>query len=121
MQQFNSFAQMQRDAERRVMEMQKRAMAAVESSDPPPVIIPEPAHREQELGKGGSQSQSETPHESPETPDETQKNESPFNQLLPGLNLSEEDSERALLIAILLLIKGQADHNLIFLLLYLML
>ncbi len=105
MQQFESFAQMQHDAERRVMEMQKRAMAAVESADPPPIIIP---HDEEE-----------TPTVPPAAPTELPKTGAtiPF---LPGLNLTDDDTERALLMALLLLIKDHADPQLIFLLLYLM-
>ncbi len=133
MQHFDSFAQMQLDAERRVMEMQKRAMAAVEGSDPPSAIIPEPPRE----GRGSDvfeQHDANQGHNDRETnqkntvsdhtegiSNESQKSETPLGGLLSGLNLSEDDSERALIIAILLLIREKADRNLIFLLLYLML
>lgn len=113
MQQFESFAQMQRDAERRVMEMQKRAMAAVESSDPPPVIIPNDFVSFSPLPDDAPSGVSQEPEE----PKETQ---TPAAPLLPGLPLTEEDSERALLLATLLLIKDHADPRLLFLLLYLL-
>lgn len=118
MQQFDSFAQMQRDAERRVMEMQKRAMAAVESSDPPPIIIPEPTHGSERDAADGAPT--EMPAFSDETAVQPAASPSPLNELFPGLNLSDEDAERALIIAVLLLIREQADRNLILLLLYLM-
>lgn len=103
MQQFDSFAQMQRDAEMRVMEMQKRARAAVDSYDPPPVIIEQPEE---------------------EILDATEKNKSPGEHaglMLPGLQLSEEDSEQALILMILLLLmREKADERLIFALLYIL-
>lgn len=102
MQQFDSFAQMQRDAERRVMEMQKRAMAAVEvpdaalpreSSEPPADLSPA------------------------EGKEETQQS----NSVLSLPELSPEESERALIIMILmLLLREQADERLILALLYIL-
>ena len=113
MQQFDSFAQMQRDAERRVMEMQKRAMAAVEDSDPPPILLNAPTDRQEE-------EPSDLIEDSDELSDPPAGSLSPLNELFPNLNLSDEDAERALILAILLLVKEQADRNLILLLLYLL-
>ena len=103
MQQFDSFAQMQRDAALRVMEMQKRARIAVEQSDPPPVFIEAPETEEPDNTASGTQMPP------------------PKNTILPGLELSEEDSERALVIMILLLLmREQADERLLFALLYIL-
>ena len=105
MQQFDSFAQMQRDAALRVMAMQKRARIAVENSDPPPVFIEAPEKEEPDNISGGT--------ELTQPP--------PKNTILPGLELSEEDSERALVIMILLLLmREQADERLLFALLYIL-
>lgn len=102
MQHFDDFAQMQRDAERRVMEMQKRAMAAVENTD----IYPQ-----------NSNKPSAQPNKKPP---ETRR-EPPNKHIIPGLNLSEGDSEKALLIMILLLLlREEADERLILTLLYIL-
>lgn len=97
MQQFESFAQMQRDAERRVMEMQRRAMAAV-ADDAPPLFIPQEE----------------------ETADTEEMLPSPEPTQPTSLPLSDEDAERLLLLGILLLVKDHADPRLLFLLLYLL-
>lgn len=98
MQQFESFAQMQRDAERRVMEMQRRAMAAV-ADDAPPYFTPQEE----------------------ETADAPEENlPEPVSPQPTALPLSDEDAERLLLLGILLLVKDHADPRLLFLLLYLL-
>lgn len=107
MQQFESFAQMQRDAAMRVMEMQRRAQAAMrDSSSPPPEL---PAFMD---------SPSESPLSEPET-----------EQIMPASEerefkkpeISQEDTERALVTAILLLLmRENADERLIFALLYIL-
>lgn len=104
MQHFDSFAQMQRDAERRVMEMQKRAMAAVENIENRPFREPPPPNNE---GQNDCR---------PTTP-----SEAPAQNILSSLGLSGEDSERALLIVIIiLLMREDADHRLILALLYIL-
>ena len=106
MQQFDSFAQMQRDAERRVMEMQRRAMAAVEKDEPkPPCECIE-----------------KRPPVKPDKSKECFDKPNPRSHILPGFDLSGEDSERALLIVIiLLLLREDADERLILALLYILL
>ncbi|MBQ5544053.1 MAG: hypothetical protein IIU00_00080 [Clostridia bacterium] len=107
MQQFESFAQMQRDAERRVMEMQKRAMAAVETSDPPPIIFPNaPASAPDDDDGDLSFPEPSAPSEPPDS--------------TPPAETDREDAERALLLATLFLVKDHADPRLLFLLLYLL-
>lgn len=102
MQRFDDFAQMQRDAERRVMEMQKRAMAAVENTEVPPQT---------------ANKQSSLPDKNPPEPGRETLNK----HIIPGLNLSGEDSEKALLIMILfLLLREEADERLILTLLYIL-
>ena len=106
MQHFDSFAEMQRDAERRVMEMQKRAMAAVENIEPPPHGEPLPPSVKKD-----------EPQDCRRTP----PNEHPPQNLFSSLGLSGEDSERALLIVIIiLLMREDADHRLILALLYIL-
>lgn len=119
MQQFDSFAQMQRDAERRVMEMQKRAMAAVEGSDPPPILLAAPT-ADRDEGAPFDSAPPDSAESSDEGADPSSAPLSPLNELFPGLNLSDEDAERALILAILLLVREQADRNLVLLLLYLL-
>jgi hypothetical protein len=107
MQQFDNFAQMQRDAERRVMEMQKRAMAAVENTDMPP-ISPQTQDKAHDMPEFSQLKPHEKQHELPK-------------HTFPELNLSDEDSERALLIMILfLLLREEADERLILTLLYIL-
>ena len=121
MQQFESFAQMQRDAERRVMEMQKRAMAAVETSDPPPVIFPNPpvSGCMDEAGDSSSPEPSELSELSElSEPSEPSDGSSPVSP--PPTEPDAEDAERALLLATLFLVKDHADPRLLFLLLYLL-
>lgn len=102
MQHFDDFAQMQRDAERRVMEMQKRAMAAIENTD----VLPQRPNKPTTL-----------PNKNPPEP----RYETPNKHIIPGLNLSGEDSEKALLIMILfLLLREEADERLILTLLYIL-
>ena len=106
MQQFESFAQMQRDAAMRVMEMQRRAQAAMRPSPSMP----------------GLPASAEPPEDSPlcepETEDsglsgEIHKPEKP--------EISQEDTERALITAILLLLmRENADERLLFALLYIL-
>lgn len=106
MQHFEDFAQMQRDAERRVMEMQKRAMAAVENTD---------------ISLQEKREKNEKPVASHENPHESHR--APLNKqhIIPGLNISDEDSEKALLIIILLLLlREDADERLILTLLYIL-
>lgn len=106
MQQFDSFAQMQRDAERRVMEMQKRAMAAVENVEAPPhrEAVPLPEKKEENNDCRPAPTSEQT-----------------TKSLLSLLNLSGEDSERALLIVIIiLLMREDADQRLIMALLYIL-
>ncbi len=111
MQQFDSFAQMQRDAERRVMEMQRRAMAAVEKDSPKP----KPQSPVSECVEKRPPAPPERIEKCPDRPNERQN-------ILPGLSLSGEDSERALLIVmILLLLREDADERLILALLYILL
>lgn len=100
MQQFESFAQMQRDAERRVMEMQRRATAVVGT----PPESPETA------APADGFSPAAPPPDSP----------APSDNPLPALGLDDEDAERLLLIAVLLLVREHADRRLLFLLLYLL-
>ena len=111
MQQFESFAQMQRDAERRVMEMQKRAMAAVETSDPPPVIFPNSPV------SGCMDEAKDSPSPEP-LPEVSAPSEPPDST--PPAETDREDAERALLLATLFLVKDHADPRLLFLLLYLL-
>lgn len=112
MQQFDSFAQMQRDAAMRVMEMQRRAQAAVKGSVPtPPETLPivpeegealrepEPEPEEGQLAANDGQSDSSGQSADP-----------------------DEESERALVAAILLLLmKEKADERLLFALMYILL
>ena len=106
MQQFDSFAQMQRDAERRVMEMQRRAMAAVEKDEPKPPC--ECIEKRPPAQPDPSKDCHDKPNSHPHIP--------------PGFDLSGEDSERALLIVIiLLLLRENADERLILALLYILL
>ena len=89
MQQFESFAQMQRDAAMRVMEMQRRAQAAM---------------REQPQPEAECITASEEEHNEP-----------------PKAEISQEETERALITAIiLLLVKENADERLLFALLYIL-
>ena len=119
MQQFESFAQMQRDAERRVMEMQKRAMAAVETSDPPPVIFSNPPVSGCMDEAKDSPSPEPLPEVSePSEPSEPSDGSSPVSP--PPTEPDAEDAERALLLATLFLVKDHADPRLLFLLLYLL-
>lgn len=106
MQHFDDFAQMQRDAERRVMEMQRRAMAAVDSVEYP--------------------TQTNTPTQNDNSPIEIveKHSDTPSEALNPlkKLGLSDEDSESMMLIIIiLLLLREEADERLIFALLYILL
>lgn len=111
MQHFDSFAQMQRDAERRVMEMQRRAMAAVEKDEPKPPR--ETAASELSITRPPA-----PPKKEEKFPDKPTSR----SHILPGFDLSGEDSERALLIVIiLLLLREDADERLILALLYILL
>ena len=102
MQQFESFAQMQRDAAMRVMEMQRRAQTAVRNTEPMNGQIAE---------------------DCPLCEPETKQNISPKEQhenIKP--EISQEETERALITAILLLLmRENADERLIFALLYILL
>jgi hypothetical protein len=122
MQQFESFAQMQRDAERRVMEMQKRAMAAVETSDPPPIIFPNaPASAPDDDDGDLSFPEPSAPDDNDgdlSFPEPSAPSEPPDST--PPAETDREDAERALLLATLFLVKDHADPRLLFLLLYLL-
>ncbi len=106
MQQFESFAQMQRDAAMRVMEMQKRAQAAMRQYEQPPELP---------VAAGDSFSQ-------PLMEPVTENSEPPAENIGEELSdASREDSELALITAILLLlIREKADQRLIFALLYIL-
>ena len=104
MQQFDSFAQMQRDAAMRVMEMQRRAQAAIRDRQCPetrPAVVQQdddsPLYEEEEQQTGILPE--------PEKPESKE--------------LTPEETERALVTAILLLlIRENADERLLFALLY---
>lgn len=106
MQQFESFAQMQRDAAMRVMEMQRRAQAAMREKQPPDEL---PA-----VTDNGD--------DSPLRELETEWIADAEEQKQPKTSEnSEEETERALITAILLLlIKENADERLLFALLYIL-
>ena len=106
MQQFESFAQMQRDAAMRVMEMQRRAQAAMRNS-PPPSGLPVMA---------------ECPGDSPLCePEREEIRPAVENHKPEKTEISQEDTERALITAILLLLmRENADERLIFALLYIL-
>lgn len=106
MQQFESFAQMQRDAAMRVMEMQRRAQAAMREKQPPDEL---PA-----VTDNGD--------DSPLRELETEWIADAEEQKQPNTSeISEEETERALITAILLLlIKENADERLLFALLYIL-
>ena len=107
MQQFESFAQMQRDAAMRVMDMQRRAQAAMREQ-PPPAVLPTVIDAAED-----------SPLCEPEaeciTASEEEHNEP------PKAEISQEETERALITAIiLLLVKENADERLLFALLYIL-
>ncbi len=107
MQQFDSFAQMQRDAAMRVMEMQRRAQAAMRNSAPPPdlPVAADISDNEPLMEPEEEEIQPAAEATEPETAD-----------------ISQEESERALVTAILLLLmRENADERLIFALLYILL
>lgn len=122
MQQFESFAQMQRDAAMRVMEMQRRAQAAMQ----------------QDAGLTGvslpagfpDRSPLEEPERFPDSPDNAPAFPQKRGTGEPGgqeadhpgaLAPSDDESERALITAILLLLmREKADERLIFALLYIL-
>lgn len=106
MQQFESFAQMQRDAAMRVMEMQRRAQAAMSSKNRPDDL---PAVTDAAADSPLCEPEPEPsvflkePHEAPKP------------------EISQEETERALITAILLLLlRENADERLIFALLYIL-
>jgi hypothetical protein len=106
MQQFESFAQMQRDAAMRVMEMQRRAQAAMK--DPVPVDgLPAVT----DLTDGSPLCEPET--EIYEAADEEQDKKKP--------EITQEETEKALITAILLLLmRENADERLLFALMYIL-
>ena len=106
MQQFESFAQMQRDAAMRVMEMQRRAQAAMQNTEPQPEL---PAVID-------------TADDSPLLEPENHPTDPPPEQHGNKMTeISQEDTERALITAILLLLmRENADERLIFALLYIL-
>lgn len=103
MNEFDSFAQMQRDAAMRVMEMQKRAQAAMRNAAEPPGL---PA--------------------TTEAPDDPLMEPAPTDGLpqtgsVEQAKDSDEEAERALITAILLLLmREKADERLLFALLYIL-
>ena len=104
MQQFDSFAQMQRDAAMRVMEMQKRAQAAMRNSAEPPDLPAQVVPATADFSDNG-------PLTDPDPVDSAPVSE----------EHSDDEAEKALLTAILLLlIKEKADERLIFALLYIL-
>ena len=110
MQQFDSFAQMQRDAAMRVMEMQKRAQAAMRNPAEPPAV-PDMAG----IPAINDSSDSDPLFEP-----------APANEVIqpadpePG-EPSDEEAEKALITAILLLLmREKADERLLFALLYIL-
>ncbi|MBQ9901871.1 MAG: hypothetical protein IJM51_05730 [Clostridia bacterium] len=112
MQQFESFAQMQRDAAMRVMEMQRRAQAAMRDS-PPQTLLP-----------AAAEPPADSPLFDPDRGEEPRREEmrNPDRQENPVKpELSQEDTERALITAILLLLmRENADERLLFALLYIL-
>ena len=106
MQQFESFAQMQRDAAMRVMEMQRRAQAAMK--DPEPVDgLPSVT----DLTDGPPLCEPET--EIYAAADEEQDKKKP--------EITQEETEKALITAILLLLmRENADERLLFALMYIL-
>jgi hypothetical protein len=103
MKEFDSFAQMQRDAAMRVMEMQKRAQAAIRHSEEPPGIPATIDTTDDPLMEPAS-SADIAPAESKEQ------------------NVcTDDEAEKALITAILLLLmREKADERLIFALLYIL-
>ena len=106
MQQFESFAQMQRDAAMRVMEMQRRAQAAMRDC-PNQSGLPAVATMQEDSPLCEPESGQILPAETIHTPEKAE--------------ISQEDTERALITAILLLLmRENADERLIFALLYIL-
>ena len=104
MQQFDSFAQMQRDAAMRVMEMQKRAQAAMRNSAEPPGLPSQEVPAAADFSDSG-------PLMDPDPVDFSPVPEEP----------SDDETEKALITAILLLLmREKADERLIFALLYIL-
>lgn len=105
MQQFESFAQMQRDAAIRVMEMQRRAQAAMRHSESSELPAAMDAAGDSPL------CETETKPVIPQTD----------KQIIKKPEISQEETERALITAILLLLmRESADERLIFALLYIL-
>lgn len=119
MQQFESFAQMQRDAAMRVMEMQRRAQAAMKSSPTPPGLpVPAETGAEPLTELPFAERQPEETASSAASPEASPSGEINAN---PAEEKSAKESERALITAILLLlIREKADERLIFALLYIL-
>ncbi len=110
MQQFESFAQMQRDAAMRVMEMQRRAQAAMRNAAPPPAL---PALTQPD--DASPLMEPETAQTGPHQP--VCEAHEPMNPP----QISQDETERALITAILLLLmREKADERLIFALLYIL-
>lgn len=106
MQQFESFAQMQRDAAMRVMEMQRRAQAAMRDPQSP-AVLPAVIDSDDNLPLCEPETEQAVP---PAEHSQSDKSE-----------ISQEETERALITAILLLlIRENADERLLFALLYIL-
>ena len=101
MQQFESFAQMQRDAAMRVMEMQRRAQAAMRNAAPPPAL---PALTQPD--DASPLMEPETAQTGPHQP--VCEAHEPMNPP----QISQDETERALITAILLLLmREKADEK----------
>ena len=103
MNEFDSFAQMQRDAAMRVMEMQKRAQAAMRKAAEPP-------------GLPAMTDASDDPLMEPDPTEVPAQTESSGQA-----KESDDEAEKALITAILLLLmREKADERLLFALLYIL-